>query len=293
MKCSNPYTNNKGQAFGCGQCLPCRFNQRRVWAHRIMLEACLYTDNAFVTLTYDDEHLPEGNSLNPKHLQDWLKRFRKSIEPRHIRFFGVGEYGDQTQRPHYHVAIFNYPSCSFGQTRGQRNECCPSCSLVRDTWGKGKVFLGTLETDSAQYVAGYVTKKMTSKNDPRLNGRHPEFSRQSNRPGIGHDFMHEVASTLLGLEQEQPDVPSVLQHGMRKLPLGRYLRRKLRTMVGRDEKTPEEITRQLSEELLPLRQAAKLDKENPSLKHQILQVNKGSIAQLENRQKIFKQRKSL
>lgn len=293
MKCANPYTNVKGQAFGCGQCLPCRFNRRRIWAHRIMLEASLYEHNAFVTLTYDDAHLPEKESLNPKHLQDWLKRLRKSIEPERLRFYGVGEYGDQTQRPHYHVAMFNFQSCVYGQTRSYRSLCCERCELVRETWGLGKVFLGTLETDSAQYVAGYVTKKMTSKNDERLNGRHPEFARMSNRPGIGHDFMHEVASTLLGLVQEQPDVPSVLQHGTRKLPLGRYLRMKLRTMVGRDEKTPEEITNQLSAELLPLLIASRTDKENPSLKHQIIKAQKGTLAAMENREKIFKQRKHL
>ena len=34
--------------------------------------------NSFVTLTYDDDHLPEYNSLNYKHFQDFMKRLRKS-----------------------------------------------------------------------------------------------------------------------------------------------------------------------------------------------------------------------
>lgn len=295
MKCVNPYTNSQGQAFGCGQCLPCRFNARRVWAHRIMLEASLYENNCFATLTYDDEHIPEGETLVPKHLQDWLKVIRKRIEPDRLRFYGVGEYGDESQRPHYHVALFNFESCRWVQTRSNRNECCDRCSLVRDTWDKGKVFLGTLEDHSAQYVAGYVTKKMTSKNDPRLNGRHPEFARMSNRPGIGHDFMHEVASTFMqfDLEQSQADVPSALRHGRRVLPLGRYLRKKLRVMVGRDEKTPEAETLRLSQELLPLRVLAKADAENPSLKHQIVEVNKGKVANLIARQKLNTRGKKL
>lgn len=259
------------------------------------MEASLYEQNCFATLTYDDEHLPEGGTLVPKHLQDWLKRLRKLHEPERLRFFGVGEYGDTTERPHYHVALFNFASCRWGQTRRARNFCCDRCELVRESWGFGAVYLGTLETDSAQYVAGYVTKKMTSKSDERLRGRHPEFARMSNRPGIGHDFMFEVASTFMtfDLDQSEADVPSALRHGKRVLPLGRYLRKKLRVMVGRDEKTPESETRRLAEELLPLRIAAKSDAENPSLKHQILEVNKGKVANLLARQKLRKKGKTL
>lgn len=65
-----------------------------------MLEAAQYEDNCFITLTYDDEHLPLGMSLVPKDLQDFLKRFRSRIAPIKVRYYGVGEYGDQTQRPH-------------------------------------------------------------------------------------------------------------------------------------------------------------------------------------------------
>lgn len=66
--------------------------------------------------------------------------------------------------------------------------------------------------------------------------------------------MHEVASELLrlNLEQSQPDVPSVLQHGNRKLPLGRYLRGRLRTLVGRDAKAPEATIEEIKETLRPL-----------------------------------------
>lgn len=82
---------------------------------------------------------------------------------------------------------------------------------------------------------------MTSYDDPRLFGRHPEFARMSNRPGLGASAMHEVASQLMtfNLDTSQADVPSALQHGGRALPLGRYLRRKLRTLVGKEPNAPE------------------------------------------------------
>lgn len=82
---------------------------------------------------------------------------------------------------------------------------------------------------------------MTRTDDMRLNGRWPEFSRMSLRPGIGHGMMHEVASTLMqfNLEHAEADVPVSLRHGKRLLPLGRYLRKTLRTMVGKEENAPE------------------------------------------------------
>lgn len=295
MRCSNPFTTSSGHAYGCGQCMPCRLNKRREWTHRILLEANLRSDNAFVTLTYDDDHMPKDMSLDPKHVQDWLKRFRKAIEPARVRYFIVGEYGDETQRPHYHAALFGFPTCLYGQSRNWLNRCCSNCELVRETWRFGKVFLGTLEPHSAQYVAGYVTKKMTGKNDERLRGRYPEFARMSLRPGIGADFMHEVASSLLefNLDTSEVDVPSTLRHGKKELPLGRYLTKKLRTYVGKEENTPEAVTQKLAEELLPLRVAAKTDQEAPSLKKQIIKQSAGKVASMEARAKIYKQRKNL
>ncbi len=94
--------------------------------------------------------------------------------------------------------------------------------------------VGELTAESAGYIAGYVTKKMTKKDDPRLNGRHPEFSRMSNRPGIGAKAMVDVGLSIYqnpGAFQamvEEGDVTSVLQHGRKKLPLGRYLKGKRR-----------------------------------------------------------------
>lgn len=251
MLCANPITVTGLGVVGCGQCIPCRINKRREWVHRLTLEASLYSDNAFITLTYDDEHLPTVTgpqlpgdthlpTLVPKHLTDFLKRFRKAVEPVKVRFYAAAEYGDDTERPHFHIALFNYPSCSWGQTR-PRKSCCAVCDLVRSTWGMGNVYLGTLEESSMNYVAGYVLKKLTNKHDVRLLGRHPEFARMSLRPGIGADAMHDVASTVLqfDLVESQGDVPSSLRHGSRILPLGRYLRRHLRNLSTGTPDAPE------------------------------------------------------
>lgn len=219
-----------------------------------MLEAYQHGDNAFVTLTYEDNNQVE---LDPKHLQDFLKRLRKHVYPRRIRYFAVGEYGDTTGRPHYHLALFGFPTCQWHQTQPNRKgSCCTACDTVRDVWGHGLIQLARLEPASSRYIAGYVVKKMTNEDDERLEGRYPEFARMSLRPGIGASAMDEVASSLLTHAPDLPDVPSVLQHGRAKLPLGRYLRRELRKKMGRSPEAPESTIKAIEEKLQPLRQIA-------------------------------------
>lgn len=296
MMCKNPYVGSEGLPFGCGQCMPCRFNKRRIWMHRIMLEAALYEDNSFVTLTYSDDNLPVGGTLVPEHYQQWLKRLRLKVAPSRFRFFLVGEYGDETQRPHYHAALFGFPTCVSGDTRiSCIKRPCHWCQLVRDTWGHGNIMLGRLEDDSAGYMAGYVTKKMTHKDDTRLNGRFPEFGRMSLKPGIGYDALWDIANTLFMYELDSTldDVPFVLMHGQKTLPLGRYLRQRLRTLIGKEKNAPQAAMDKLSQELLPLRLAARASSENPSLKAAVVASTAGRVASMEARQKIYRKRKSL
>lgn len=279
MLCEQPFVK-AGVAHGCGQCFPCRFNRRRIWAHRIMLEATQHADSCFVTLTYRDESLRMSSgalltlddclqgrsaSLQPLELRDFLKRLRKAMQPQRIRFYAVGEYGDTSWRPHYHVALFGVPGCVRGRThrrqgmgRVQWATCCEVCKLVGDKWGHGDIEVGRLEPQSAGYLAGYVTKKMTKADDVRLEGRHPEFARMSLKPGIGFSAMHEVASQLMvyRLEGRLVDVPGQLRHGSKLLPLGRYLQRSLRRMVGHDEATPVEVLEQYEAEMSDVQEAA-------------------------------------
>lgn len=281
----------QGKAFGCGQCLPCRINRRRIWANRITLEAIQHGDNTFCTLTYTDKHLPEDGSLDPLALTLFLKRLRKWYDEQYgkkLRYYGVGEYGDQSQRPHYHLALFGFPNCERGRTSPRRNgSCCTYCDAVLKLWGQGLVELAPLEPGSANYVAGYVTKKLTRPDDPRLEGKHPEFARMSNRPGIGAGFMDEIASTLMELEVEYDDVPDAIGQGRKKYPLGRYLKKRLRTRVGRDEKTPQKILDEISEKMRPLREIAEANAPRGHksfyLKTLITEANAGKRQRLEGR----------
>lgn len=247
MLCKKPFKPKRSPfPVPCGQCMHCRFNKRRVWANRMVLETSFHAYSAFVTLTYSEEALNDirksgrdPKSLQPEDAQSWLKRLRAKIDPHRIRFYLVGEYGDQTQRPHFHAAVFGLPTCIFGRSRYEapynRKDCCPSCDLVRDTWGKGRVHLDQLNQVTASYIAGYIAKKWTKKSDPRLAGRHPEFARMSLRPGIGFGIVEQLSTSVYGLGKAEleavGDVPSSIRVSGKNQPLGRYLKEKLRVSI--------------------------------------------------------------
>ena len=91
----------------CGQCVGCRLERSRQWAVRCMHERSMHERACFVTLTYDDEHLPPGKSLNYPDVQKFLRRLRKRVGVP-IRFYLCGEYGDDTDRPRYHICLFGF-----------------------------------------------------------------------------------------------------------------------------------------------------------------------------------------
>ncbi len=225
MKCKYPITHvDKGRAYGCGQCVTCRINKRRQWTNRIVLEASLYEDNTFMTLTYSDENLPEDLSVSKYELQNFIKRLRKKHGK--LRYFAVGEYGSQTNRPHYHVIGFGVPNCLHGRTRGKN--CCPVCLSIAEVWGLGNIYLGQVSQDSAGYCAGYVVKGWTR--DIPLLDRSPEFTLKSLKPGIGEGFAWEMASELLRVGRTS--VPRTVRHNGRLWPLGRYMLEKVSEYSG-------------------------------------------------------------
>lgn len=264
------------------------------------LESTCHLQNCFVTLTYRDEMLSysiqaRAPTLIPNDLKLWLYRFRKAIKPTQIRFYAAGEYSPN-ERPHYHLVIFGYPGCAYGKSRyadGRTIDCCASCDLIRDTWGKGIIQTEPFSPGHAKYVSGYVMKKMTHKTDIRLNGREPEFSRQSNRPGIGAPAVPGLLPTARDRLKSgvADDVPTAVRIAGKISPLGRYIRRQIRIQLGGDGNAPEHIVKQMEAEMLPLLAASRVDPENITLKKQIIARCRGEVASLKARQDINNNRK--
>lgn len=307
MLCVKPFVPLTSHIpFGCTQCLPCRINRRRNWSFRMLLESMKHGDSSFITLTYADAQQEKpckvckgpckrcdcyvhSDQVQPWHARNFLKRFRKILEPQKIRYFLVGEYGSETQRPHYHLIVFGVSSLVAGGLDG-------FSGIVRDSWRCGHVYVGDANIDSMQYVAGYVTKKLTSKDDERLNGRHPEFARMSLRPGIGATAIDDIARAMdtdAGLQQliESGDVPHTLKLGNKSLPLARYMRRKLRGKLGLSEEAPQEAQKRYALQMLDVFNEAK---QNPKLmancvskSHFWGRINSQKVLNISNKFKIF------
>lgn len=186
-------------AVPCGQCVGCRLERSRQWATRCVHEAQLYERNCFITLTYDDDHLPGDLSLNLAHFQKFMKRLRKRFGDG-IRFFHCGEYGENFGRPHYHAIIFNLDfddRVLFSQRAGVN---LYTSEMLSSLWPYGFCSIGDVTFDSAAYVARYCMKKVTGKDADdhytfihpvtgAVIHRSPEYTTMSRRPGIGKGWL--------------------------------------------------------------------------------------------------------
>lgn len=187
----------------CGKCVGCLQDYRSSWAVRILLEASLYENNCFITLTYRDECLPKDNKPHRDEFVRFFKRLRKAVG-KEIRVFYCGEKGDVSGRAHYHAIIFGYDfpdKVLHGRT--------PSGSLIyrspllESCWKFGLSSIGEVEPGSACYVASYCNKKkLTGIDDGSFVG-------MSRRPGLGDEkfnmrwFKSDTIYCALG----EPSIP--------------------------------------------------------------------------------------
>lgn len=198
LRKGSPYRNAE---LPCGRCIGCRIEKSREWAIRCVHEASMHDANAFLTLTYNDENLPGDGSLVPSHLTGFIKSLRNRLDYRggpQIRYFGCGEYGEQFARPHYHLLLFGYDFQEDKKHWQNSNGIALYRSeFLESVWTKGHSSIGDLTFESAAYCARYVTKKITGeKSEDHYQGKHPEFLRCSNRPGIGQSWYQQYYRDL-------------------------------------------------------------------------------------------------
>ncbi|ALS03680.1 VP4 [Gokushovirus WZ-2015a] len=188
----------------CGQCTGCRLERSRQWAMRCMHEKQMHNASSFITLTYDDAHLPKFGALSMDHYQRFLKRLRHRFGAG-IRFCGCGEYGDITNRPHYHILLLNadfpdrklYTHSASGHGLYQSKELDALWSEDGSQFGFCNI--GNVDFDSCAYVARYVMKKVIGKSNAPDMSMYDEntgemfwkpgpFMTMSRRPGLGTEW---------------------------------------------------------------------------------------------------------
>lgn len=234
MLCTKPYRQGSLE-FGCGQCGPCRINKRREWTARLLLEANTHAANCVATLTFKPDSCPQ--SVSRKDVAGFMKRLRARIYPIKVRYYGVGEYGSRSERPHYHIALFGLGTSNTVD--------------IQLSWKNGFVHVAPAEPMYLAYCCSHITKMMHFRGDPRLEGREPEFQRMSLNKGIGYPAVDSICDWLTTEEgsrwlMENGDVPGVFRAHGQIWPFGRYLRSMMREKLGRDVGAPAESLKELS-----------------------------------------------
>lgn len=166
----------------CGKCETCYSARATQWAIRCYCESLEHDKVSFLTLTYDDEHLPKDGKIHKEELQKFFKRLRKKIP--HVRYFACGEYGDLTRRPHYHAIIFG---ADFLGDATRFNADHYTSETLTEVWGLGLATTTPATFSTICYTVGYVAKKI---GDPDC------FQLMSRRPGLGSAYIQKYEADL-------------------------------------------------------------------------------------------------
>lgn len=167
----------------CGKCEACVRNRASQWFVRLLMQQRYSGNSVFVTLTYDDQHLPyrvtdDGVLLADvcrEDIRHYHARLRKSlgVKSQKLKYFLISEYGPNPSngwlhRPHYHAIYFNLDTEDYPK--------------VERAWRCGFIQFGELCEERIRYVSGYVTEKLFLPPDVERT-----FSFISN--GIGLDYV--------------------------------------------------------------------------------------------------------
>jgi len=221
----------------CGKCKGCKLEYASQMTIRMMHEFYTFPLAMFVTLTYEDEHLPYGGTLCKKDLTRFIERLRHHVDTnpqlyenrkeitmpngklsKPLRYYGAGEYGDQGLRPHYHLIIYNlWFNDALEKKRNKQGDWLYTSNTLTKLWGKGLCDFGKVSAESCGYTARYAQKKvygdLAKEHYKRtilldaLTGEvdviqvEPEFSTMSTQPGLGYFYYQENKSQIDGLDQ--------------------------------------------------------------------------------------------
>lgn len=245
----------------CGQCIGCRIAHAKQWSVRCMHESQLHQDNCFLTLTYDDAHLPQYGALQYEDFQAFLRSLRQAVRPQKIRYFVAGEYGTQLQRPHWHALLFGYRPPDLVPTRALGKNSLFLSETMLKHWGKGHITVGELTPATANYVAKYTLKKISGEAgelhyrrlDPstgELVKVPPEMARMSLKPGIGAHWYAKYRQELHThdaaiVEGRKAQIPRYYDKLTKKLDAETYeateYKRYEKALDRLDEQTPERL----------------------------------------------------
>lgn len=216
---AQPSNNYSFIRLPCSQCNGCRIQRSKEWAIRCVHEASLYPDNCFITLTFNKKNLNPRGELRTSDFQKFMKRLRKKYNGLSavanktnkvtfpIRYFHCGEYGSDLNRPHHHACLFNFdfPDKTLWSVR--KNVSLYRSASLEKLWPYGFSTIGSVNFQSAAYVARYIIKKVNGPDgeqhyqnfDPETGEifyKKPEYITMSRRPGIAKGWFDKFSSDV-------------------------------------------------------------------------------------------------
>lgn len=214
MECVHKIQLKNGNIVPCGKCYACLANQRQEWVFRLQQEFLDSAFSIFVTLTYDDDHLPEDHSVNKRDVQLFHKRLRKHFPSKDLRFYLVSEYGDHTFRPHYHGLYFFKSSYDRFFIY----------DIFEKSWEKGFCKFGEVEEGSIVYCTKYCLKHSHTP-----EGIKPTFRLVSKmNGGLGSYYLRKMGDYHISSENN-----IFVSHGGKTCRMPRYYRNKIGTFTDK------------------------------------------------------------
>lgn len=189
----------------CRKCEECVSIRKSQWCFRALVETEHCYNSSFLTLTYNDESLPDDGVI-VRDCQLFFKRVRKyisiwypdfDIKTFPLKYFLVSEYGGKFGRPHYHLILWN----------------CPLSDIqLESAWGNGFIKIGSTTPKSVQYCLKYFAIK-----EKAPKHKNPNFCLMSKH--IGRQWIEENLSYVKSY---------VVMPGTNvKIPIPKYYREKL------------------------------------------------------------------
>lgn len=201
----------------CGKCPDCLERRKENWCFRLKKQEEVSASALFITLTYDNKHVPRSKNgfltLDKAHFQNFMKALRRNTQLNvKISYYAVGEYGSTTHRPHYHAIIFNALEAD-----------------IRKSWIHGHIDVGSFSTGSVSYVASYINKGRLVPAHPR-DDRAKEFALMSKKMGINY-----LTPAVIDYHKADLNRNYLTYEGGYKKPLPRYFRNKIYSEAERDQ----------------------------------------------------------
>jgi len=215
---------NEKRAVPCGKCIGCLNKRRNDWVFRLQQENKDSTSSTFLTLTYNNKNLPINEKgtpeLKPKDLQTYFKRVRKKSGKKKIKYYSVGEYGEENERPHYHAIVFNADT-----------------EVLHEKWENDNGRMGFVSCDKVEEASiRYVTKYVINQNDEKYNDLIKPFARMSKNIGMG--YIKRTKNYHRQRQQLYVTKPGGIKQGMPRYYVERIFSRfeqKLMQEVQKDE----------------------------------------------------------